>query len=191
MSELIQCEFCEVYIEFDEYLNHIKECEDRPSMTPISDGTYSNFTYSISDISNMGEDENELEDIDEEMDYSINSNNLNNQLNYIINTLNNLESLDISEENRNIFERYSNLEDVKNPVKNIDLVAPIIEFDTLQNTEMEDDLICAICQETLTVPVRKTICNHYFCSKCIEPWLKELNKKCPNCLRDLDELLKQ
>jgi formylmethanofuran dehydrogenase subunit E len=78
---------------------------------------------------------------------------------------------------------YSNFEDVKVPVKNIDEVAPIEN-----NPVIFKNSICTICQEVVKEPVRKTLCNHLFCSNCIEPWLKEMNKTCPNCLCDLEEL---
>ena len=74
------------------------------------------------------------------------------------------------------YENYSNLEDVKTPVKNLDKVAPLIN-----DSDIPDETNCTICQEYLLKPVRKTLCNHYFCSKCIEPWLTEMNNTCPNC----------
>ena len=40
--------------------------------------------------------------------------------------------------------------------------------------------VCEIAIDKLfvsNVNVRKTLCNHYYCSDCIEPRLKELNKK--------------
>jgi hypothetical protein len=75
------------------------------------------------------------------------------------------------------------LEDVKIPVKNIDIVAPIVNED-----ELPKDTICTICQDVIITQSRKTLCNHFFCCKCIEPWLNEMNKMCPNCLTDLEDL---
>ena len=66
---------------------------------------------------------------------------------------------------------------VQKGIKNIDLVAPII------NTLTE--IKCPICMDN-TKEIRKTVCGHSFCCHCIEKWLKT-NIKCPVCMKSLDE----
>lgn len=71
-------------------------------------------------------------------------------------------------------------------VTNIDKVAPMVslsELDKMENLEK-----CSICQDDIASDCRKTICKHYYCSACIEPWL-EKHKTCPVCLTDLEDKL--
>lgn len=69
-------------------------------------------------------------------------------------------------------------------VKDINIAAP----------EYKDHLLlphttCVICQEdNFTLPIRKTLCNHLFCSDCISQWLKK-HHTCPLCLCDLNDIL--
>ena len=217
MSTLVQCEFCDVFVDFDEYLNHVRECSENISALTSSISSY--LTYSISsynsnsdstinesdfETNNIASANQELEDEDEDEDGDDSSFSANNQYQphtAILNLLNNLGiatsnngsifSAVINLENinrRNIYDTYnmySNLEDVKVPVKNIDLVAPIIK-----ESDISEGTICTICQDPVKSPVRKTLCGHCFCTLCIEPWLNEMNKTCPNCLADLEELNK-
>lgn len=72
-------------------------------------------------------------------------------------------------------------------VKDIEKVAPLItsdEIDALNNEQK----ICVVCQDDVASDCRKTLCNHYFCSACIQPWLDK-HKTCPVCLTDLEEKL--
>jgi hypothetical protein len=209
MSTLIQCELCDIFVDFDEYLNHVRECSENNSLLTSSISSFINSISSISSYNSSLTDsdnnntitgdneeyneEEDNEDVEEEdggyNNIQLNSTNfplfsvLNNGDN-IITTIINLQNLNL----RNIYDdnnysMYSNFEDVKVPVKNIDEVAPIEN-----NPEVFKNSICTICQEVVKEPVRKTLCNHMFCSNCIEPWLKEMNKTCPNCLCDLEEL---
>ncbi len=213
MSTLIQCELCDIFVDFDEYLNHVRECSENNSLLTSSISSFinsissiSSYNSSLTDSDNTNtitgdneeyneEDDNQEnnEDVEEEdggyNNIQLNNTNfplfsvLNNGDN-IITTIINLQNLNL----RNIYDdnnysMYSNLEDVKVPVKNIDEVAPIEN-----NSDVFKNSICTICQEVVKEPVRKTLCNHMFCSNCIEPWLKEMNKTCPNCLCDLEEL---
>jgi hypothetical protein len=78
---------------------------------------------------------------------------------------------------------------VERGIKNIDEVSKIIE-------EYEANDICPICQDTIedirkdeNMSIRKTICDHIFCDKCIKTWL-EKNVRCPVCNEDLDDMVK-
>ena len=84
----------------------------------------------------------------------------------------------------NNYEYYSDLTEsigkVHIGVDDIDISAPICTIDDM------GDNICVICQEdNYTLPIRKTVCNHIFCSECIIPWLKK-NHTCPLCLYDFN-----
>lgn len=204
MSTLIQCELCDIFVDFDEYLNHVRNCTENNSALTSSMSSF--LTYSISSYtSNNSNDINDsnidseynTESDNETISYSVpigiqifnNDGNLNGNLNNIISAVINLQNLnlrniyDTDENNNPMYNMYSNLEDVRVHVKNIDEVAPIIPIsDILEGTT------CTICQELVKEPVRKTLCNHFFCTVCIEPWLNEMNKTCPNCLCDLEEI---
>ena len=206
MGELIQCELCDIFVNFDDYLEHSRECSlefENPLTASCLTFSYTTNNDEENDDEfdeeqeeNIEEEDEDDEDEDEEddEDYSfvLNSRiNLENQnpLNMDINSISailNLGNMNININNiRTIYdldtyENYSNLEDVKTPVKNIEKVAPLIN-----DSDIPDETYCTICQEYLSKPVRKTLCNHYFCSKCIEPWLTEMNNTCPNCSCDL------
>ena len=42
---------------------------------------------------------------------------------------------------------------------------------------------CCICMESMSNNVRRTSCNHEFCSQCIETWFGQ-NTTCPVCKQD-------
>jgi hypothetical protein len=181
MSELIQCEFCEIYVDFNEYLYHVRECINSSLQSSLQTSLQSSIIISTTEEEN-DEFENitdvDDDDVDEDVDDDDNiiirgiqiSLNLSRPTNFNFYTPNQYETL-------------SNLQDVKVPVKNIDLVAPLVD-------SIPEDSFCAICQDLIqnNIKIRKTLCNHYFCSPCLEPWLKELNKTCPSCLTNLEDL---
>lgn len=71
-------------------------------------------------------------------------------------------------------------------VADIDKVGVVI-----QNSELTDDCICAICLEspkTQERDGRQLLCQHTYCKNCIDAWL-EKHKTCPVCKMDLDEHL--
>ncbi len=185
MSTLVQCEFCEVYVDFDNYIDHVRECyENRRSLT----SSFLSSSFLSEEDEKDEEDEEEEEDNNEDTDteYEDTEENLEDEINQ------NIQNVFIDFVNlriRTIYDdntfNYDNMEDVKVPVKDIDSVAPIIT----DINEIPEGIVCTICQDPVSDSVRKTICNHYFCRKCIEPWLNELNKTCPNCLADLDEIM--
>jgi hypothetical protein len=206
MGELIQCELCDIFVNFDDYLEHSRECSlefENPLTASCLTFSYTTNNDEENDdefdeeqeenIEEEDEEEDEEDEDDEDYSFVLNGNiNLENQnpLNMDINSISailNLGNMNININNiRTIYdldtyENYSNLEDVKTPVKNIEKVAPLIN-----DSDIPDDTYCTICQEYLLKPVRKTLCNHFFCSKCIEPWLTEMNNTCPNCSCDLE-----
>ena len=214
MSELIQCEFCDIFVDFNDYLDHSRECS-LEFQTPLT-ASYLTFSYSSyntneeddeddEDNENDEDDEDDEDNEDNEDDEETasftftfnghigNQNPLNININSISGILN-LQNINVRTiYDLDTYESYSNLEDVKKPVKNIDLVAPLINDEDIpidNNDDGDNNIICTICQGQVLKIARKTLCNHYFCSKCIEPWLNEMNNTCPNCLCNLDELLK-
>lgn len=79
---------------------------------------------------------------------------------------------------------------VERGIANIDEVSKVVE-------QCEATDICPICQDTIedikkeqeNAKIRKTICDHVFCDKCIKTWL-EKNVRCPVCNVDLDDMAK-
>lgn len=190
MEELVQCEYCETYIYSDDYDEHLEICSENivhtallmesvslpSSLTSSINSTIFNTLY-VSDNNTDNNDNNDNnaendENNEDEYDYEYNM-NLND-------TMRPSQQL-----NFNIYDPHQNLQDVSNPVKNIDLVAPIVPYSTIPYS----DLYCTICQDKISNTVRRTLCNHYYCSDCIEPWLTQLNKKCPICSANLEDLL--
>lgn len=71
-------------------------------------------------------------------------------------------------------------------VSDIDCVAPLL-CDKPTTIAAESD-VCPICFEALhTLPVRRTLCDHDFCSFCITKWLSK-HKACPVCKRDVQDM---
>ena len=214
MSTLIQCEFCDIYVDFDDYLDHVRSCPE--NINSLASSIMSMLTFSISsenslfnnlyqtDTEEENQENGDNDENDEEYYSADEDNNLPQQSNgnniQIINNGNSITAIinlngqrlrtifdnDIMNIDRNLNNNIDELEDVKVPVKNIDIVAPIVD-----ENELPQDIICTICQDTIISKSRKTLCNHYFCCKCIEPWLKELNKMCPNCFANLEDLEKE
>lgn len=171
-NEFIPCEICDTLIEFSQYMNHLEECQqsNHAVMFPLS------FTFSnlVNQEREEG-DENESSEDDEEIPNSFAQ--FRNMMNNLLQHMPNLE---------NNYQNLSNLEDVQVPCKDIDKVAPLVPSG--QADQIPDETICPICQEIVSGDARKTICDHYFCSACIEPWLEGMNKSCPTCSVDLDDL---
>lgn len=179
MDNLIQCEFCEIYINFDDYSEHILECFENENKSLFSSLTSSIMTSLTSSIyTDNNDDENDDDDNEDDNDDDIDD---DDNIRIFTTTFN----INIPR-SFNFYDpyQYQNLEDVKIPVKNIDSVAPIIPFDSIP-----EDTYCSICQDKISTKSRKTLCNHYYCSNCLEPWLK-MNKTCPSCLADLESLHK-
>jgi hypothetical protein len=189
MSELIQCEFCEIYVDFNEYLYHVRECINSSLQSSIQTSLQSSIIISTTEeendeFENITDDNNDddTEDIDDDIE-DIDDDDGNIIIRGIQISLNLSSPTNFNFYTPNQYETLSNLQDVKVPVKNIDLVAPLVD-------SIPEDSFCAICQDLIQndIKIRKTLCNHYFCSDCLEPWLKELNKTCPSCLTNLEDL---
>ena len=182
MSELVQCEFCEIYIDFNEYLYHVRECINSSSLQSSFQSSFQTSLQSSIVISTTEEENDDFENInDSDSDDDDDDENIiirGMQISVNINTPTNFNFY-----TPNQYQTLSNLQDVRVPVKNIDLVAPIVDL-------IPEDSFCAICQDLIQndIKTRKTLCNHYFCAVCLEPWLKELNKTCPSCLCNLEDL---
>ncbi len=184
MSELIQCEFCEIYVDFNEYLYHVRECINSSLQSSLQTSLQSSIIISSTEENDEFEnitDDDQDEDDDETYEEDEDDDNIiirGIQISLNISTPTNFNFY-----TPNQYETLSNLQDVRVPVKNIDLVAPLVD-------SIPEDSFCAICQDLIQndIKIRKTLCNHYFCSSCLEPWLKELNKTCPSCLTNLEDL---
>lgn len=50
------------------------------------------------------------------------------------------------------------------------------------NSKMDaEDLICSLCLEIFTVPVKITVCGHSFCLQCLTDSMTEATWPCPTC----------
>ena len=93
---------------------------------------------------------------------------------------------DIDDNTEHSYEYLSDLVDsmgkVEIGIKDINISAP--EYIDQLSTNNR----CVICQEdNFSLPIRKTFCNHLFCSDCISQWLKK-HHTCPLCLYDLNDI---
>lgn len=89
--------------------------------------------------------------------------------------------------NRFLLERKSNYEK--------ELLNNIIDHNLFSVTEEEIINIerenCTICFEKMNTDIIKTVCNHYFHTKCLKQWLESSdneNKNCPVCRSNLDNI---
>jgi hypothetical protein len=104
-----------------------------------------------------------------------------------------LEADDTYEYNLLLAERLGRVE---KGIRNIDEVCKVIDKDSLDTGEYDEE-ICAVCQDTVGTLrkeekkiIRKTLCNHVYCDTCIRTWLNK-NVRCPVCQVDLDEMVSQ
>ena len=127
MNELIQCELCDIFVDFDEYLNHVRNCSENNSALTSSISSF--LTYSISSYNSNDsiiEQDNEESD-DETISYNIpiqipigiqifnnNQYNINNIISAVINLQNlNLRNIYDTDENNNPIYNYSSKELIK------------------------------------------------------------------------------
>lgn len=173
MENYIPCEFCNILVHTDNYYEHIMFCN---SLNIIINDIY--IFNNIIDISNNIFDlSNNYNILDISNHFNFNILDISNNVldissnNIIENLLNNIEI--------NIANIIANTND---GIENINDVAPI--YDTMPQIHN----ICAICKEEFSIDsiIRKTLCNHYYCSYCIKKWLKK-NKKCPVCMVNLEQ----
>jgi hypothetical protein len=186
MEELVQCEYCDTYIYLEDYDDHYEQCAENENISRVALlmetlSMTSSLTSSINStiFNTLYVNDNDNNNNDEEYDDNEEFGDEENNIDGIIDGMAPSRQLSF-----NIYDP-QNLQDVRNPVKNVDLVAPLISYDEIP----APDFYCTICQDKISENVRKTLCNHYYCAECIEPWLKELNKKCPICSANLEDLL--
>lgn len=67
-------------------------------------------------------------------------------------------------------------------VDDIETVTHDVKLDNKTSIE------CPICLEEQEKIVKRTLCNHDFCSSCISKWLSK-HKTCPICVTDIQNLL--
>jgi hypothetical protein len=60
------------------------------------------------------------------------------------------------------------------------------DYEYINEAEIDDELICVICQEPFEFPVSLLECNHTFCKKCIQVCLAR-NHSCPTCRQIVDQ----
>ena len=57
-----------------------------------------------------------------------------------------------------------------------------VDYKYVNETQIDEELKCAICKQPLQLPVSLLICHHTFCQECIGKWLIQ-NQSCPTCRR--------
>jgi hypothetical protein len=181
--EYIPCEICDVLVDFNDYMTHLEQCQSRTSILTFP------FSFTLTNLNPQEQDENDLDgndldgnDLDGNDPESLNP---PDQLDYLRNMMANLFQHISEFSEQNTYENLRSLDDVVIPCKDIDKVAPLVPLDQID--QIPPDTMCPICQELISNDSRKTICNHYFCSSCLEPWLEVRNKTCPVCSLDLDD----
>ena len=94
-----------------------------------------------------------------------------------INPLFNVFNFPVPEEN----ESYEDLINLGNTIGDVEIgVSDINKVSKLDFKEIN----CSICSEDVKI-IRRTNCNHEFCSKCLDRWL-ESKKTCPICMSELE-----
>ena len=94
-----------------------------------------------------------------------------------INPLFNVFNFPVPEEN----ESYEDLINLGNSIGDVEIgVSDINKVSKLDFKEIN----CSICSEDVKI-IRRTKCNHEFCSKCLDRWL-ESKKTCPICMSELE-----
>lgn len=203
---------------YNEHMNNcLIDRGSRMMLNFVNNPNLSSFNTLINrtfnEIDNVTTDNNQEiseEDINVQTNEDTNNNNNELNLNEEINNIRNNDNVDIRESVSSIGLNVSNIsrgilteiiseilnndentgEDlmelssrigvVEKGINNIEIVTSIVSDSGKIN--------CPICQTECITQVRKTLCNHSFCDECISRWLSK-SKKCPSCMRDLEDLL--
>lgn len=211
----IPCEICQCPIIFEEYNDHIINCQNRSNFTniPSSNFMFSSINTNFIPINIEPNSENNNNNVNDDHRNNINEitspenvNNSNNNYNMIFsNIIYNISDYNPENNTFNI----SNIRYTINNQSNHDLENN--DYDFLLNLEDQignvnvgvknidqvapilidnHEHFCSISQDNIKIEEskRKTICGHIFRSDLIEEWLKT-SKKCPVCQKDLVDLL--
>lgn len=197
-ENLIPCEMCNEFIEFDKYSDHSKICIPHINQ-PIFYLPYPSDNYNPSLLTNLinninndvapsGQDEapaqEEIVNNEFYIPNLIDANNIeepDNPIDDLLNLLNNFQNnnSDILN-NENNYEYLTQLgEQIGNVNINID---DINKYCVIKSEKIE----CPICSQSCDL-VRETKCNHKFCLSCIDVWTKE-NNTCPICMKELESI---
>lgn len=186
-ENLIPCEYCNEFVNFENYSQHISSCYASNSFNLI------NFIENINSSNNSGasvnETENEHENEDENVIYEAHPPVFNIELNGLPSQLGEAFSNLVSQMNGEIQgdDNYEYLTELGNSMGNVD--NGIDDIDKIsKKIESLELLKCPICMKKKN-DFRKTKCKHLFCESCLSTWL-EKNKKCPICMINLDEIKK-
>ncbi len=159
----IPCEICGMHIPFMDYISHMEVCQHRNSILNMLNPMLNSFLQNSSTGLT-----------------SINSNAMASNLRMV-----HLEDLVDSYEMNNIISEI--IGNVDHGVIDMESALTTLNLDDVINTEHNS---CSICLEHFenmsNCTISKTICNHYFCTPCINKWLQQ-NRKCPLCCFDFNE----
>ena len=186
-SNLIPCEICNNFIEFDEYNSHISRCGIYSNMVFLS----RNLLRTVNSRINQTEQNTTSQAVNITTSPAVNfipiqngsisqenSNNTRDRFLSILRNINlsNLATLNVENNIGNTYEELSQL-DNNNQTDGCN----ILENSEKVNIENEED--CVICYDKFK-EMNKLKCGHLFCYECLDEWLKD-NKKCPICLMEL------
>ena len=205
ISNHIPCELCQELIHIDNFQDHTNSCimsggaQLLFNMVENSNNlSFNNMTQLINMNVEPEREENRIFSNNYYLNENLNSNsdiegenpqgrdnqpeifqNISREI--VDNIISNILGVSNSN-NENLSESLERVGVVEKVIDNIEEVSCLVSNDKKVN--------CPICQAECKAPVRKTLCNHSFCNSCISQWLSK-SKKCPSCMQDLEELLKE
>ena len=188
ISNHIPCELCQELIHIDNFQDHTNSCiisggaqlllnmnvEPETEENSIFSNNHFYLNENINSNSDLGEENPQRRANQSEIFQNISREIVDNLISNILGVSNT--------NNENLSALLERVGVVEKGIDNIEEVSCLVSNDKKIN--------CPICQAECKTPVRKTLCSHSFCDSCISQWLSK-SKKCPSCMQDLEELLKE
>lgn len=192
MDDLIPCEFCQESVSFVEYESHINQhINQQQQVHEIDRHDNVNLQQQVNGIVIRDDDGLVGLHFDANMLNRIQAEQTHPTLSQLVFTLIAYETPEFVDMNDYEFntllaERIGVVE-----VGVTDINRVILNVTEEERNQLKES-VCAICQESFDsiseeIDISKTTCNHIYCQPCISRWLA-INKKCPVCMIDLEEL---
>lgn len=134
-NTFIPCELCDLLINFDQYTQHLEQCQASHSNLNPFEFTFSIPNNFINNLNNLT-DLNDLNDLNDPNDHNDETGDspeeISNSFNQFRLLMNNLLQHLPELDHANTYENLINLEDVVVPCKDIDKVAPLVPSNQLE-----------------------------------------------------------